>query len=100
MSFSKTLLTTEVSILDNKSTENAFKQSGKHDLFKHLRVKEISGSQFFNTATGISSVPVTLDKSKLDIAFFTIFGVITMLLKVISVLQLKFRNSWPELSRL
>ena len=44
--------------------------------------------------------PDALDESRLDTAFLTIFEVITILLRVMSVLRLKLGSSWPELSRL
>ena len=63
-------------------------------------MKESSGSQFFQTTTGIQSGSDAFDKSSFIMTFSTILGVTEILCKFRLVLEEKVRKKIPETSRL
>ena len=59
-----------------------------------------SGSQFFRTTTGIQSGPDAFDKSRFNMTFLTILGVIEILCSFRLVLEEKTGKEISESSRL
>ena len=66
--------------LNSGATDKTFQQSGKQDSFKDIwkrsaSMYESSGSEFFNTTTGIQSGPDVFHETRFVMAFLPILGV-------------------------
>ena len=91
-------------LLNRKTTDETFQQSGKQDSFRHILkssacMYESSGSQFFRTTTGIESGPDAFNESGFAMTFSAILGVMEILCNFRLVLEGKMGKEMPESSR-